>query len=216
MKHLKLLTKTVATLCGMAIVSTIPAADRPHDPGVNARQHAQSERTQQGVRSGELTRDEAKSLHQEEKSLREEERAYKSDGKLTPAERKDLHQDANQISKNIYREKHDGEVRPGGPLPPARPRAPVVNGRQHLQHDRIAQGVRSGQLTKEETAKLRQEEKSIRQEERAYRADGKLTPAERKDLHLDLNKTSKDIYQEKHDSETRPGTAPAPTPKPAK
>jgi hypothetical protein len=51
---------------------------------------------------------------------------------------------------------------------------------------------------------------------RAYRADGKLTPAERKDLHQDLNQTSKDIHQEKHDSETRPGTAPASSPKPVK
>jgi len=216
MKHLKLLTKAIATLCGMAIVSTTLAAGRPHDPSVNARQRAQHDRTQQGVRSGELTRDETKTLHQEEKSLREEERAYKSDGKLTTAERKDLHQDANQVSKDIYREKHDGEVRPGGPLPPARTHAPAVNGRQRLQHDRIAQGVRSGQLTKEETVKLHQEEKGIRQEERAYRADGKLTPTERKDLHQDLNQANKDIYQEKHDGETRPGTAPAPTPKPVK
>ena len=141
MKHLKLLTKAIATLCEMAVVSTTLAADRSHDPKVNARQRAQHERTQQGVRSGELTRNEAKSLQQEEKSLREEERAYKSDGKLTSAERKDLHQDANQISKDIYREKHDDEVRPGKPLPPVRTHAPAVNGRQHLQHDRIAQGV---------------------------------------------------------------------------
>ena len=216
MKKIKLLTKAIATLCGMAVVSTTLAADRSHDPKVNVRQRAQHERTQQGVRSGELTRDEAKSLHQDEKALREEERAYKSDGKLTSAERKDLHQDANQISKDINREKHDGEVRPGGPLPPVRPNAPGVNGRQHVQHDRIAQGVRSGQLTKEEAGKLHQEEKGIRQEERAYRADGKLTTAERKDLHQDLNQASKDIYQEKHDGETRPGTAAAPTPKPVK
>jgi lactam utilization protein B len=212
MKHLKLLSKMVATLCGVAIVSTALAAEGTHDPGVNARQRAEHERIQQGVRSGELTRGETKTLRQEEKSLRVEERAYKSDGKLTTAERKDLHQDANQVSKDIYREKHDGEVRPSGPLPPARAHDPVVNGRQRLQHDRIAQGVRSGQLTKEETAKLHQEEKGIRQEERVYRADGKLTPAERKDLHQDLNQASKDIYQEKHDNETRPGTAPAPTP----
>ena len=216
MKHLKLLTKAVATLCGMAVVSTTLAADNPHSPGVNARQRTQHTRIQQGARSGALTRDETQSLRQDEKALREEERGYKSDGKLTAAERKDLHQDANHLSKEIDQEKHDGQVRPGGPLPPVHPHAPVANGRQHLQHDRIAQGVRSGQLTKEEAAKLHQGEKGIRQEERAYRADGKLTPTERKDLQQDLNNTSKDIYQEKHDGETRPGTVPAPAPKPVK
>jgi hypothetical protein len=216
MKHLKSLTKTVATLCGMAIVTTTFAADRPHSPGINARQRTQHSRIQQGTRSGSLTHQETKSLRQDEKALREQERAYKADGKLTPAERKDLHQDANQLSKEIYQEKHDGQVRPGGPLPTPRPHTPVASGRQHLQHDRIAQGARSGQLTKEEAAKLHQEEKAIRQEKRAYRADGKVTAAERKDLHQDLNQASKNIYQEKHDSETRPGTVPAPMPKPAK
>jgi lactam utilization protein B len=208
MRNSTLLTKTFATFCGMAIVSTAFAADRPHSPGLNARQGAQHSRIRQGAHSGALTPAEAKSLRQDEKALREEERVYQADGKLTPAERKDLHRDANQISKDIHREKHDAQVRPRALVPPPRPHAPAVNGRQHVQHDRIAQGVRSGQLTREEAAKLRAEEKAIRQEERAYRADGKLTPAERKDLHQDLNQTSKDIYREKHDAEARPGTAP--------
>lgn len=84
------------------------------------------------------------------------------------------------------------------------PRDPGVNQRQHNQQDRIKQGVRSGQLTKEERKGLRSEQKAIRQEERAYKADGKLTKEERKDLHQDLNDLSKDIYQEKHDGDMRP------------
>src|SRR4030067_2375041 len=76
-----------------------------------------------------------------------------------------------------------------------RPRDPGVNQRQHNQQDRIKQGVRSGQLTKEETKDLRSEQKAIRQEERAYKSDGKLTKEERKDLHQDVNALSKDIYQ---------------------
>jgi len=85
-----------------------------------------------------------------------------------------------------------------------RPRDPGVNQRQHNQQQRIKQGVRSGQLTKEETRDLRSEQKAIRQEERAYKADGKLTKEERKDLHKDMNDLSKDIYQEKHDADVRP------------
>lgn len=83
------------------------------------------------------------------------------------------------------------------------PRDPGVNARQHHQHARIAQGVRSGELTRDETRKLVKEERSIRQEERAYKADGKLTREERKDLHQDMNKVSRDIYAEKHDAERR-------------
>jgi hypothetical protein len=215
MKHWN--TFTLALLCGTALVSTAVAAERPRSPGVNARQHAQQHRIHEGVRSGELTKEEKDKLEAEEKALRTEEHAYKADGRLTAAERKDLHQDANQVSRDIYQEKHDSDVRPRVVLPPRRPLDPGVNGRQHLQHGRIAQGVRSGQLTPEEAAKLRQEQKAIRTEERAYKADGKITRAERKDLHQDLNQASKEIYQEKHDGENRtPVVPPAPAPTPVK
>ncbi|BAN35645.1 hypothetical protein SCD_n01834 [Sulfuricella denitrificans skB26] len=81
------------------------------DPGVNARQVNQRERIQQGVRSGELTRGEARQLGTEQRSVRQEERQYKSDGVLTKTERKDLQQDLNVVSKDIYNEKHDAERR---------------------------------------------------------------------------------------------------------
>jgi hypothetical protein len=82
-------------------------------------------------------------------------------------------------------------------------RDPRINHRQHNQHARIAQGVKSGELTKAEAKDLRGDQKELRQEEAAYKADGKLTKVERKDLHEDLNENSKEIYQEKHDAEKR-------------
>lgn len=87
------------------------AAMRNRDPGVNARQFNQHERIEQGVRSGALTKDEAKGLASEQRSIRQEERQYKSDGVLTKDERKDLQQDLNTASKDIYTEKHDAERR---------------------------------------------------------------------------------------------------------
>ncbi len=84
----------------------------PHDPSVNARQHRQNHRIQQGVHSGELTKSEVQGLREERRDIRQEERAYKADGKLTRDERKDLHQDLNDLSKDIYTEKHDDEKRP--------------------------------------------------------------------------------------------------------
>ena len=80
-------------------------------PGVNARQADQRERIQQGIRSGELTRGEARQLGAEQRDIRQEERQYKSDGVLTKVERKDLQQDLNAASKDIYNQKHDAEQR---------------------------------------------------------------------------------------------------------
>ena len=89
-----------------------PAFAGNSDPGVNHRQAKQHARIEQGVRSGQLTRDEAKSLRTQQRAIRQEEREMKSDGKLSPAERKQLHQDQNQASKDIRSQKHDNDVRP--------------------------------------------------------------------------------------------------------
>lgn len=106
---LSLLLSALAMMTSQAYADQDP---RPHDAGVNARQHRQQHRVKQGVRSGQLTQDEVKSLRDERRNIRQEEHAYKADGKLTRDERKDLQQDLNSLSKDIYNEKHDGEQRP--------------------------------------------------------------------------------------------------------
>lgn len=82
------------------------------DPNINRHQRHQGERIANGVKSGELTKDEVRDLRGDRKSLRQEERAYKADGKLTREERMDLRQDSRENSRKIYREKHDAEKRP--------------------------------------------------------------------------------------------------------
>ena len=81
---------------------------------------------------------------------------------------------------------------------------PRVNARQHHQHARIAQGVRSGELTRRETRKVAEGQRDIRQLERAYKSDGKLTRRERVDLHHEQNQASREIYRQKHDGQERP------------
>ena len=98
----------------LAAAIAVPAAAYQRDPGVNKRQQRQGERIHQGVKSGELTKKEARQLRAEEKSVRKEEKAFKSDGKLTRNERKQLHKDLNKTSRDIYSEKHDAEKRTGG------------------------------------------------------------------------------------------------------
>lgn len=79
-----------------------------------------------------------------------------------------------------------------------------INARQHIQGDRIRQGIRSGELTRPETRGLRQQRRDIRQDERLYRSDGALTRAERRDLHRQLDGLSRDVYEQKHDAQRRP------------
>ena len=104
--------KTFSAMVALVVFAAgSAAADGTRSPGVNARQHNQHARIHQGVKSGELTRREAHKVREEQRDVRQLERAYKSDGKLTRRERADLHHEQNQASRDIYRQKHDEQDR---------------------------------------------------------------------------------------------------------
>lgn len=73
------------------------------------------------------------------------------------------------------------------------------------QQDRIAQGIRSGQLTAGETRRLEGREVSINREERNMRRDddGHLTRGDRAALTARQNRTSRAIYRDKHNAARR-------------
>jgi hypothetical protein len=77
--------------------------------------------------------------------------------------------------------------------------------RKENQQDRIAQGVKSGQLTAGETAHLENKEARINRETRNDRAanGGKLTNAEKAKVNRQQNRVSKDIYRDKHNNRTQ-------------
>ena len=80
------------------------------------------------------------------------------------------------------------------------PRVNQVNRRVQHQQRRIAAGVRSGKLTKQQAQQLNAERKGIKTEERAMRkADhGHLTKQDHRILNQQLNERSKQIHEEKH------------------
>ena len=77
-----------------------------------------------------------------------------------------------------------------------------IAARKENQQDRIAQGVKSGQLTAGETARLETKESRVNKEIRADRAanGGKLTGGEKALVNRQQNKMSKAIYRDKHNS----------------
>ena len=77
-----------------------------------------------------------------------------------------------------------------------------IAARRENQQDRIAQGVKSGQLTAGETARLETKESRVNKEIRADRAanGGKLTGGEKALVNRRQNKMSKAIYRAKHNS----------------
>jgi hypothetical protein len=95
-----------------ALVLTAAAAPAlAGTPRLDAREHNQRQRIAQGVRSGELTRPEARRLAHREIGLHRAERYAKADGVVTRAERCRLERHADRMSGRIYRQKHDLQSR---------------------------------------------------------------------------------------------------------
>ncbi len=77
-----------------------------------------------------------------------------------------------------------------------------IEQRKDNQQARIAQGVRSGQLSPGETRNLERREQSINREERSMRASngGRLTRDDRAALNRRQNRVSRSIYRDKHNA----------------
>jgi hypothetical protein len=187
-----------ATLAGLAAPafsqSTTPA------PVVDQRKENQQDRIANGVQSGQLTAGETANLEKKESTLNKEENRMekRDDGNLTAADKARLTRQQNRLSNQIYRDKHNGRVQNTNPTS-------EVGQRQRNQQERIAQGVKSGQLTPSETAHLERRESAINKEVKTERAanGGTLTPAERRQVNRQENRTSNAIYRKKHNARTQ-------------
>ncbi|MBI1805952.1 MAG: hypothetical protein HYR76_02735 [Ignavibacteria bacterium] len=82
-------------------------------------------------------------------------------------------------------------------------KTPVVDKREKNQQARIKEGVKSGELTNRETIRLEKQEGKIKADEMMAKSDGKVTKAERRKLHRELNRESKRVYRAKHNNKVR-------------
>jgi hypothetical protein len=78
-----------------------------------------------------------------------------------------------------------------------------INGRQHREHQRIRQGIRSGELTRFEARRLGAQQARIRAYERYARRDGEISRRERAHLDRGMDRASRNIYRQKHDRQDR-------------
>jgi hypothetical protein len=165
-------------------------------PAVQKRKENQQDRIANGIHSGQLTAGETKKLETQEASVNKEEVGMRSsdNGKLTSGDRRKLENQQNHMSKQIYTDKHNAATEHNG--------SGLVGQRKENQQDRIAKGVRSGQLTAGETAKLENRQQGVNRTAAGMRqaSGGKLTGADKTALNKQQNKTSKQIYAKKHNA----------------
>ena len=78
---------------------------------------------------------------------------------------------------------------------------PRIVQRQANQDKRIEQGVKSGELTKKEAARLEKGQERVQKMENKAMADGKMTKKEQARIEHAQDVQSKQIRREKHDKQ---------------
>ena len=188
-------TSSTSTSTQSTTTTTAPAPK----PTIAQRKENQQDRIANGVKSGQLTAGETSKLETKEAAINGETRADRAanGGKLTAAEKQQVNRQQNHLSKQIYNDKHNANTAHYGNN--------KVGQRRENQQDRIAQGIKSGQLTAGETAKLENQQKGINQQVKADRAanGGNLTPGEKQQVNKEQNAASKNIYNKKHNANTQ-------------
>jgi hypothetical protein len=194
----------IAVMSAVLIAFALPVGAQNTDPSVNSqvngqtinqRKENQQDRIANGVKSGELTASETTNLEGKESKLNQEERDMRKldNGHLTSADKTTLNQQQNKLSNQIYQDKHNAATQNSNPKS-------EVGKRAENQQDRIAQGIKSGQLTAGETSHLEKNEAKINREVRNDRAanGGKLTSQEKARVNRQQNRESHQIYRDKH------------------
>jgi hypothetical protein len=179
--------------------SSTPATTTTNPPTIGDRKTDQQDRIANGVQDGQLTAGETKNLETKEAGINQEERTMRSDddGHLTAADKTKINNQQNHLSNQIYDDKHNAATQHNG--------AGEVGQRQTNQQQRIAQGMKSGQLTAGESARLEGQQQSINQEKNGMKAanGGKLTGGDKAVLNQRQNNASKNIYAKKHNDAKR-------------
>ncbi|ABF41288.1 hypothetical protein Acid345_2287 [Candidatus Koribacter versatilis Ellin345] len=220
---LLILATSTLIMVGGAVAQTTTNSDTSGagpgkvDPGhprvneVNQREENQQDRVANGIQSGQLSAGETKNIENGEQRLvnNEKKDMAADNGHLTKQDQNQLNREENHLSNRIYDDKHNARTQTsggsgGGPgkVDPGHPRVNQVNGREENQQDRIAQGVKSGQLTPKETAHLEKGEQRLQHNEKQdMKADGgHLTKQDQKQLNHEANNMSKKVYKDKHNA----------------
>lgn len=175
--------KTLTLMAAAAALAlSAGAANAQSWQSLNERQANLDARIEAGVRSGDLTRSEARELRGAFGDIADLEARYRANG-LSAWERSDLDRRFDALSSRIRYDRNDRQDRgprwdnwtgPGGAWM-------NINQRQARIDQRIDQGVRSGRLTRREANSLRAEFNAVARLEGRYRANG-LSSWERADL----------------------------------
>ena len=190
------------TLIALAIGALVSGAALAQGTATTVQRDVnQQQRIEQGLQSGQLTTGEAAKLEKQETKVETMQKNALKDGTLTPAEKARLTKAQNATSASIAAQKHDAQV--GNPNSASSKRMQADVQRNVNQQARIEQGVKSGQLTNTEVAKLERGQSHVTGKEARAGANGHVGAAEQANIQAAENRQSAHVYDKKHNATTK-------------
>lgn len=101
-----LLLSAIALLLG---ASTETFAQGRYNNGGRWNDRSDRQRVRRGIRTGQITRDEARQIRERERQIRAERRAYRSDGVITREERREILRDEREQDRYIRSQRRDDD-----------------------------------------------------------------------------------------------------------
>lgn len=158
-------------------------------------------RIEKGLRSGELTTDEAAALQRSQARIARLQADAIDDGVLSGAEQERIHSLQERASDDIYYERHNAET--GDPNSPSARRMLESVARNVRQQQRIQRGIDSGDLTAREIAALLQGQARVSWRQARSGRDGWVDAAEYARVDDVQDRQSERIWERRHDRATR-------------
>lgn len=104
--------KTILAAAAILVATAAPSFAQHYYPGnSDNREYRQQHRIHQGIRSGELTRSEAKNLQKQQYRIDRYQNRAISDGHLSVREQRKLEKKQDRASDRIYKKKHNDRDR---------------------------------------------------------------------------------------------------------
>lgn len=194
--------KVKASIIAVSVAALFSAAVSAQSlESIERRDLNQQMRIEQGLKSGQLTVQEAARLESETARVNRLESRALRDGNLSAAERERITRAQDRVSRDIASESHDAQV--GNPNSRSSLRMQEEVRRNIRQDQRIERGIHSGQLSEREVGRLdRGMAQSGRMQGRAG-ADGHIGRYEERGVRYAQNHESRDIRNQRHDDNGR-------------
>ena len=184
-----------ATLLAAGFTFAQPATPADATAQMTQRQANQQQRVENGLKNGSLTVKEAGRIERGEAALDRTIARDAANG-ISPKEQAQINRRENALSREIAKDTHNAQQ--GNPASASSRRLQADVQRNANQDQRIANGVKSGQLTNKDVSALERGQARVDRKEARAARNGNVGAGEQARVQRTENRQSRRIHPENH------------------